>query len=1644
MMRYAFFFLISIASVLSASAQIQGPSPAYAGTTVTYTYNDGSYYPSYYWVVSSRGTIVSSSDAGTTYSVTVQWNTTGSATLYLREPNEFGPPAYFNRASKSITVTTCPTVTAPTVSGNYRFGTGTFTLTGSGAPAGGTYQWFNSGGTLVATAASYTTASVSATTSNYMTVKVKTAEGCVSAATPVTVTVASQPVITASSDRIVMDVPVTLNAGAGYDSYAWKNHITNTVVGTAQTYAATTPGTYTVTVTKNGASATTPAQLVKGPWTDQNLAFRVTHTLRTAVTDAAQVSALSASQDNRTIVYSDGWGRPIQSVVVQASPLMKDVVQPLVYDDLGRSAKTYLPYVSTENNGRLKADPVGVTAGYTNSAQYQFYQATGDRIANDTQPFAVSVYENSPVGIVTQQGAPGSDWQPGQHTVSSTFRTNTTTDAIRIWKADLTSPGLYAAGSLSVNETTDENGNKVISFTDKAGRPLQKHVQADATTWLKTLYIYDEIGRLKYTLQPEGVRQLGSSTTIAQSLIDQHGFAYTYDNRQRVVEKKIPGSAPVYFGYDPLDRLTLVQDGNLRAQNKWLFIKYDRLHRPVMQGIYTNATQTTRASVQALLDALVYTTGETYYEKEQSGTTHGYSNQSFPTTNTQLLVVNYYDDYDITGDLTADASYVVRSLAKAGTPSTARGLLTATKKVVVGTGTWLTAFMFYDEFGRPIQVQHNHHLSAAIDNLTTNTYNFDGSVHITETVHKKGVAETIVKQRYDYDHMGRVLKVWHTVNAQTELLSVAYEYNELGQVVDKKLHSTNAGTTYLQSVDYRYNIRGWLTSMNNAELSATGDKNNDPDSDRGDYFGLELSYNTQDAGLTNTVAYNGNITALRWNGTGAPDHGSTQRSYQYTYDKSDRMTAATFKAGTASNWTQENNTLNESLTYDDNGNMKTLQRMHPKHDWSSTVPTYVSQTVDALTYTYAANGNQLARVDDTALSKGFVNGVSQTTEYTYDANGNLTADLNKGISSVVYNELGKVSQVNFTDGRVMNYTYDGTGQKLSQSITQNSTTVTTDYAGGFVYEGGQMKFFGSPEGRVIVNAGSFEYQYSLSDHQGNTRVVFSAATPAAQTATATFEATSNSNFQNYPSGAGRSSLSTMNHTASGTYSQLLNGGYNAQVGIAKSYKVYPGDKVKIQAYAKYVSNGATGNLGGFATALLGAFGYSAPAPGETGTASAGLQSWGSVVAAGSGPGSSSAPKAFVTILQFDKDFNFLDFAIDQIDAGANTTHDLLEREVTIAREGYVFMYISNENATQVDVYFDDVTMTYTPSNIVQYNEYYPFGLQASTSWTRGNTVNNFLYNGASELNTNAQWYEMFFRGYDPAIGRMLQVDPMVEKYAGLTPYNYAFNDPVYYSDPSGADPITIRGNVITVNWDETGAFGGKWRNGNWEPFTSEQEVAGWALDNFDFLGAIEPHAYARLMGIERKASWVHFKYDINFRRVNGSNVGIRWIRPNEQQTQNGPDRSTLFHFVPETMEFWAYKQMLMDQSVDGKEINAFLVTKKGTNERGVLILPWAGNSKDGSWPYHGVDFTNKTIIDDNGVEYIPSLWIHTHPENQFSPSGLGGDMSVMSILNSLWPGLTGGILTNSFYTPYDTSLQPRQFRPSSNDGLLDGSNSLFK
>jgi RHS repeat-associated protein len=89
-------------------------------------------------------------------------------------------------------------------------------------------------------------------------------------------------------------------------------------------------------------------------------------------------------------------------------------------------------------------------------------------------------------------------------------------------------------------------------------------------------------------------------------------------------------------------------------------------------------------------------------------------------------------------------------------------------------------------------------------------------------------------------------------------------------------------------------------------------------------------------------------------------------------------------------------------------------------------------------------------------------------------------------------------------------------------------------------------------------------------------------------------------------------------------------------------------------------------------------------------------------------------------------------------------------------------------------------------SIVQIQDYYPFGLDLNSGNSYNPSVaNNYKFNGKEKQEETGQ-YDYGARLYDPVIGRWTSVDPLAEKGYTLTPFRYAFNNPVRITDPNGA------------------------------------------------------------------------------------------------------------------------------------------------------------------------------------------------------------------------------------------------------------------
>ncbi|TKC06372.1 RHS repeat domain-containing protein, partial [Pedobacter frigoris] len=113
-------------------------------------------------------------------------------------------------------------------------------------------------------------------------------------------------------------------------------------------------------------------------------------------------------------------------------------------------------------------------------------------------------------------------------------------------------------------------------------------------------------------------------------------------------------------------------------------------------------------------------------------------------------------------------------------------------------------------------------------------------------------------------------------------------------------------------------------------------------------------------------------------------------------------------------------------------------------------------------------------------------------------------------------------------------------------------------------------------------------------------------------------------------------------------------------------------------------------------------------------------------------------------------------------------------------------HLGNVRAT-IDA--DPADVTQRTARLVQENSYYPFGMVmpgADINYTAGNK-NNYLYTG-KEFQEELGEYDHGARFYDPAVARWSVADPLAEQFYGVSAYNYVFNNPMAFTDPTGMAP----------------------------------------------------------------------------------------------------------------------------------------------------------------------------------------------------------------------------------------------------------------
>ncbi|NML40137.1 hypothetical protein HHL17_23260, partial [Chitinophaga sp. G-6-1-13] len=557
--------------------------------------------------------------------------------------------------------------------------------------------------------------------------------------------------------------------------------------------------------------------------------------------------------------YFDGLGRPLQTVAKGMGGTGNDMVTPVIYDAFGREQFKYLPYIHAAADGKFK------TTAFND--QDQFYRNSG-KYPNERIFYSKTEFEASPLNRVLKTYVPGNSWATKPVTLQ--YLVNAVGDSVRIWNMDAAgnavSPGIYAAGQLSVTVTTDEDGGQVVEYKDKSGQLVLKKLRLNGNNagtahmgWLCTYYIYDDLNNLRFVIPPLGVEKITGGWNTA-AIADGLCFQYTYDGRNRMITKKVPGAGMVEMVYDVRDRLVFTRDANQRALNQWHVTFYDGLNRPVETALYNR--DISREALQVQMNGATTNTGNSsyvfpgtadltvayhdrsLYEATNSVTLEGgfdtgngadadiNINPSMNNGGVNMVVTNplpdvfssgtlipltftFYDKYDYQGvkpSLSSDFGKPSDSGNLYVEPVTVgnltKGLVTGTRVRILGTDTWLTTTSYYNDKGRVSQILSDN--AAGGTDVITTRYDFNGKVVSTYQRHKNnrsGVTpQTTVLTTMFYDAQGRVKAVNKQLNDNPGLIRTVARntYDPIGQLEAKELGIAGGGAP-LERQTYDYN-----------------------------------------------------------------------------------------------------------------------------------------------------------------------------------------------------------------------------------------------------------------------------------------------------------------------------------------------------------------------------------------------------------------------------------------------------------------------------------------------------------------------------------------------------------------------------------------------------------------------------------------------------------------------------------------------------------------------------------------------------------------------------------------------------------------------------------------------------------------------
>ena len=569
-------------------------------------------------------------------------------------------------------------------------------------------------------------------------------------------------------------------------------------------------------------------------------------------------TSTSTVDDN---IYYDGLGRPIQQVGVGAAPSGNDIISTTMYDNKGRKANHLLPF-SYDNDGM-----------FAHNAIYK-----SNTFNNDDFASSVTAFDGSPLDRVVRTYKPGEVYQgvESQHYIEYGYDLNAENEVKHIKLEDngsISVIGCYSTGILFKNEVADEDGARMITYTDVEGKTILERRYIATGVYADTYYVYDTKSRLRWVITPKGSDMLTEGVTYltTDNIAKELCYTYEYDNEDRIICRHIPGSEPSYYTYDEVGRISSFSDATLQSMGitgKYVYDELDRIVRiqyesdkkNFIQQYYRYDTYTSiPKQLQFMPEADIATATDRVY-----------------SINGKLTYERTFEVYD------ADNSSSLKEIART---------------------------YYYDKRDRVIQTVTLYPYNILC--RTSVKYDYVGNPLITLERYTYGTKTLIIQTDRTFDERSRQLTEQTTIDG-TVISNATFSYDELGRMQRLEL-SDNV------KINTSYNLQGWVSSIV-SKLISSGDAIVLSDA----IFSEHLSYyDTVDE--NSSPRYSGKVSEQRWSYS---NNRNDYKGLSYTYDDMGRMIdAQSFVTSLPSTPTSLDDSR-ESVVYDKNSNILQLNNVN--------------------------------------------------------------------------------------------------------------------------------------------------------------------------------------------------------------------------------------------------------------------------------------------------------------------------------------------------------------------------------------------------------------------------------------------------------------------------------------------------------------------------------------------------------------------------------------------------------------------------------------------------------------------------------------------------------------------------------------------